>query len=147
MPAKNSRFLLDNTLFIAAVKRGWTSSTELLLALLDGPSDIIGNDVLLFEYEKYAKILGAYDLLRYLKRRVILTNPSPVEIKTCSGYFNDPNGQAADVVHAATCLSTGAVLITNDKHFDRIKEAGVIEVWSITKAINRVLRDKDCEDL
>ena len=45
----------------------------------------------------------------------------------------------ADVVHAATCLHTGAVLISNDAHFDGIKEVGIIEVWSITDAIKKLL--------
>ena len=53
-----------------------------------------------------------------------------------------------DVVHAATCLYLDAVLITNDKHFDRIKVNGLIEVWSNTKAIKRLLDGvEDYEDL
>jgi predicted nucleic acid-binding protein len=43
------------------------------------------------------------------------------------------------VVHAATCLHTGAILISNDAHFDGIKEDGIIEVWSITEAIKKLL--------
>ncbi|OPY47221.1 MAG: hypothetical protein A4E46_00565 [Methanosaeta sp. PtaU1.Bin016] len=46
---------------------------------------------------------------------------------------------AADTVHAATCLHTGAVLISNDAHFDRINDAGIIEVWKISEAIKRIL--------
>jgi hypothetical protein len=33
--------------------------------------------------------------------------------------------------HAATSLQEGAVLITNDRHFDRINAEKIIEVWSI----------------
>ena len=32
-----------------------------------------------------------------------------------------------------------AVLITNDNHFNKIKKAELIEVWSNTKAIKRLL--------
>jgi predicted nucleic acid-binding protein len=46
-----------------------------------------------------------------------------------------PENEAADVVHAATCLQSGAVLITNDRTIDRIKSSGIIEVWSISEAI------------
>jgi predicted nucleic acid-binding protein len=82
LPARSSRYLLDNTVFIAAVKRGWTKSTEL-----------------------------------------------------------------SDIVHAATCLYANAVLITNDNHFNKIKNFGVIEVWSNTKAIKRLLDGiEDFED-
>ena len=40
-----------------------------------------------------------------------------------------------DIYHAATCLQEGAVLITNDRHFDRINDEKIIEVWSISEAI------------
>ena len=41
-------------------------------------------------------------------------------------------------MHAATCLQAKAVLITNDRDFDGIKESGVIEVWSISEAIKKL---------
>lgn len=50
-----------------------------------------------------------------------------------------PREEAVDAVLAATCLQEGAVLITNDKDFGRIAEAGIIDVWSITEAINKLL--------
>jgi hypothetical protein len=31
------------------------------------------------------------------------------------------------------------ILISNDAHFKRIKEKGLIEVWSISEAIKRML--------
>jgi len=45
----------------------------------------------------------------------------------------------SDIVHAATCLYADAILITNDNHFNKIKNDGLVEVWSNTKAIKRVL--------
>jgi hypothetical protein len=35
LPVRGSRYLIDNTVFIAAVKRGWTKSTELVYHLMD----------------------------------------------------------------------------------------------------------------
>ena len=67
MPARSSRYLLDNTVFIAAVKRKWTRSTELVYHLLDSSAELFANDLLIFEYEKYARALGTYELLDYLK--------------------------------------------------------------------------------
>jgi hypothetical protein len=71
LPAKSSRYLLDNTVFIAAVKHRWTKSTELIYHLLDSSAELFANELLIFEYEKYAKTLGTYELLDYLKKAVI----------------------------------------------------------------------------
>jgi len=137
LPARSSRYLLDNTVFIAAVKRTWTKSTELIYHLLNSPAEIFANELLIFEYEKYAKTLGTYELLTYLKKAVIEVNPSQDEIDTCGAFF--PESEMSDIVHAATCLYADAVLITNDRHFDKIKKAKIIEVWSNAKAIKRLL--------
>jgi len=40
---------------------------------------------------------------------------------------------------SATCLQTGATLITNNHHFDTIRDQGIIEVWSTAEAIRRLL--------
>jgi predicted nucleic acid-binding protein len=137
LPARSSRYLLDSTVFIAAVKRRWTKSTELIYHLLNSPAEIFANELLIFEYEKYARTLGTYELLIYLKKAVIQVNPSQEEIDTCAAFF--PESEMSDIVHAATCLYADAILITNDRHFDRIKKAEIIEVWSNAKAIKRLL--------
>jgi len=54
-----------------------------------------------------------------MRLRVIIVNPSNEEIKVCRQYF--PENEVADAVHAATCLKTNAVLITNDKHLMQSK--------------------------
>ncbi len=54
----------------------------------------------------------------------------------CRPYL--PEREAADILHAATCLQAKAVPITNDGDFDRIKESEVIEVWSIREAIRKL---------
>ena len=51
---------------------------------------------------------------------------APRFVKICRPYF--PPKETVDVVLAATCLQEGAVLITNDRHFDRIKKEGIIDV-------------------
>jgi len=145
LPVKSSRYLLDNTVFIAAVKRRWTKSTELIYQLLDSPAELFANELLVFEYEKYAKTLGTYELLDYLKKSIIQVNPSQEEIDACAAFF--PESELSDIVHAATCLYADAILITNDNHFNKIKKAEIIEVWSNTKAIKRLLDGiEDYED-
>ena len=138
MQGRSTRFLIDTNVFIAAVKKGWTKTTELVLHLLSNPKYVlVANDVLLAEYEKYARTLKAESFLEFLKLRVVIVNPSDEEVKLCRQYF--PEDEIADAVHAATCLKTDAILITNDKHFDAIKKAGLIEVWDISEAISRIL--------
>ena len=43
-----------------------------------------------------------------------------------------------NVLHAAMCLRKGATLITYDRHFDTIRDEGIIEAWSIAEAIWRL---------
>lgn len=137
MPERCTRFLIDSNLFIAAVKNGWTKSSELLSALLGGSAELVANKALLAEYEKYAQQLEAEYIFLYLKSRIILISVSDEEIQRCKLFF--PESQFSDAVHAATCLQSGALLITNDKHFDKIKDDGLIRVWTISEAIRNLL--------
>ncbi len=104
---------------------------------MDSPAELFANDLLIFEYEKYARTLGTYELLDYLKKSIIHVNPSQEEIDACALFF--PESELSDIVHAATCLYADAILITNDNHFNKIKNDGLVEVWSNTKAIKRLL--------
>lgn len=45
-------------------------------------------------------------------------------VKICKTYTQTPD--KAGVLHAATCLQIGAILITDDRHFDNIKKEGII---------------------
>jgi hypothetical protein len=135
---RDSRFVLDNNLVIASIKSGWTKSSDLLFSVLLSDATLFVDLELLFEYEKYInKILGLPHLFLLLKRRARLSNPGNDSISACKPFF--PENQYADVVHAATCLEESAILITNDGHFKEIKESGLIEVWSISEAIRRIL--------
>jgi len=115
------------------VKRKWTKSTELIYHLLDSPAELFANELLIFEYEKYARALGTSELLNYMKKSMIYVNPSQEEIDACAPFF--PESELSDIVHAATCLYADAILISNDNHFGKIKNSGLVEVWSNTKAI------------
>lgn len=139
MQEENIRFLIDTNVFIAAIKRSQAKTRDLLLYFLTNLEiEIVANEVLLGEYEKYAEKLNAKIFYEFLKRRITFINPSDKELKVCKPYFSDE--AIADLVHAATCLKTGAILITNDKDFNKIKRKGLIEVWSISEAIKKLLR-------
>ncbi len=142
MLRRDSRFVLDNNLVIAAVESGWTKSTNLLMTILLSDADLFVNDELLLEYERYIhRVLGLYHLCLLISNRAQNIDPSRQSLEACRPFF--PESQYADIVHAATCLEAGATIITNDAHFKRIQEAGLIEVWSISKALREVLDKSD----
>jgi hypothetical protein len=101
LPDRSSRYLLDNTVFIAAVKRKWTKSTQLIYHLLDSPAELFANELLIFEYEKYARALGTSELLNYMKKSVIQVNPSQEEIDACAPFF--PESEIADIEVQGYC--------------------------------------------
>lgn len=139
MHERSTRFLLDTNVFIAAAKRGWTRTTDLVLRLVDGEEDLIANEALIGEYRKYAGELGDYGqlLLDQLLHEVVVLEISDDVIARCVPFF--PEGQDADILHAATCLSAGGILISNDRHFEKIRQERIIEVWTISEAIARTL--------
>lgn len=50
-----------------------------------------------------------------------------------------PETESADIYHAATCLKTNCILITNDKDFLGLKRAKLVEIWTISEAIRKLL--------
>ena len=76
-------------------------------------------------------------LLEIIKSKIRIFDPDKEHLEACKPYF--PENEFADLYHAATCLKAKATIITNDKHFDKIKEKGLIDVWSISEAIERLL--------
>ncbi len=121
MHEKSTRFLLEANVFIASSKRGWTRTTDLVLRLIDGQEELIADDALIGEYKKYAERLGSWGqlMLHYLLQKAVVLEKSDEDIARCLQFF--PEGQEADVLHAATCLSAGGILISNDKHYCRYR--------------------------
>lgn len=131
--------LVDTNVFISAFKTGKTKSTELFIKLVtDYNIELIGNDILFEEYNKYAKLLGSRSekFFEILKDDTHLINPGKEEINKCKDFFDE---FCADIIHAATCLKEGAILLTNDNDFNEIKKSGLIRVWDISKAIKILL--------
>ncbi|RLF04271.1 MAG: PIN domain nuclease [Thermoprotei archaeon] len=139
--------MLDTNVLIAAFKSGWTKTTELLLELLTSPEyELVGNSVLLEEYRRWVLRLSMEDLAlqepattlySLLENRMRIVEPDREHLEACEPYF--PESERADLYHAATCLKTGATLITNDRHFDEIRRAKIIEVLRTSETIRRIL--------
>lgn len=141
--------MLDTNVFIAAFKSGYTKTTCLILKLLtDSSIELIVNSVLLEEYKSWLNKLSsklpnikvqAETLYSLIVSKAVSVEPDRNHIEECKPFI--PEGEYADLYHAATCLKANAILITNDKDFDRIARTSIIEVWSITKAIKELLKE------
>jgi predicted nucleic acid-binding protein len=144
------RFVVDANVFVSAIKpfsrrnrkaRTDTGSLALLVRLItDAELELFGSLWLFDENKRLAEELNseASELIlgRLTAKVREVTEVGEEAVLRCAPYL--PEREAADVLHAATCLQSGAVLITNDRDFDGIKESGVIEVWSISEAIRKL---------
>ena len=137
-------FLLDTNLFISSIKdpRRQTGTLRLILHIIGEPGiDLVGNDLLVEEMARYAELLRsetAATLLHALIAKMEVVKVQENSLTICKSYIETPD--KADILHAATCLQTNAVLITNDHHFNRIRDEGIIKVWSTTEAIKKLLK-------
>lgn len=145
---KNSKrstkaFLLDTNVFIAAVKnpKKETKTLKLILALIERDEiQLVGDEFLAIEMVRYAEKFRsetASAILGALLDKMELIDIGENHIKICKSYIKTPN--LADILHAAACLKSEAVLITNDKHFNKIRDEGIIKVWNVSKAIRELL--------
>jgi len=123
---------------VAAVKHptGESATLRLLLDVLRrGDIALVGNDLWLEEMLRYAEAFRsetASQLVAALVQKTRFVRVDASFRAVCRRFMTTPD--PADVLHAATCLQERAVLVTNDRHFDRIREEGIVEVWDITKA-------------
>ena len=135
-------FLLDTNVFISAIKdpRKSTETLRLILKVIEDPSiKLVGNDLLAEEMLRYMELLKsemAATILAALltKMRIMIVQEKYRRI--CKLYIM--TSDKADILHAATCLQADATLITNDHHFDRIRDERIISVWSIAEAIRKI---------
>lgn len=93
MLERSIRFLIDTNLFVAAVKSGKTKSTELLVRLIEGIEELVADDILISEYERYALKFEALDFLRLIRNRVVIIEQLEEDIIRCNPYY--PAGSAA----------------------------------------------------
>jgi predicted nucleic acid-binding protein len=135
-------FLVDTNVFISAIKdpKKQTSSLSLILHLIGEPSiGLVGNDMLVEEMLRYAELLRsetAATILYALISKTEIVRVRENYIKVCKSYIETQ--EKADIIHAGTCLQTGAILVSNDRDFNKIRDEGVIKVWSITEAIQNL---------
>lgn len=140
---KPTRLLLDNNVFVAAIHnpRRETRSLQLILEILGNRNiHLVGNRYLLEEMSKYSEVYPsptALLLLDALVSKMELIAVQDRYVKLCLNYMTIDS--PADIVHAATCLQSDSVLISNYKHFERIKREKIITVWNINEALKLLL--------
>jgi len=136
-------FLLDSNVFIAAIKdpEKQTKTLRLIVKIIEDQNiKLIGNSLLVEEMLRYAELLKsqtAAAIVASLLTKTKIVNVSENYRKICKAYLR--TSDKADILHAAACLQTNSIIITNDRHFDRIRNEGIIKVWSITEAVRKVL--------
>jgi predicted nucleic acid-binding protein len=97
------------------------------------------NPILVEEYLRHAarwRLPHHASLAEPLLSRVVLHVPSVATLTWLAQRF--PELMPADLAHAATCVETGATLVTNDRDFDAVGDSGIIPVWSITEALRHL---------
>lgn len=136
------RFLIDTNVFVSAIKNPRGNTLRLLIELIKDPSiKLVGNDLLVEEYLRYAEVFKSETVLGVVsallgKMRLIRVDES--HIRACKPFIVTPD--KVDILHAAACLKSGSILITNDKHFDRIHREKIIMVWSVSKALEEIMQ-------
>lgn len=140
--------MVDANVFVAAVKpftkqqrsRKIPGSLSLLLTLItDMELELFASEPLLDEYRQLARELRSETgtlILDQLSAKAHAVTEIKAEVEICEPYILEK--ETADILHAAAALHSEAVLISNDKHFNRIRDAGIIEVWSINEAMRKL---------
>ncbi|HUS77075.1 MAG TPA: PIN domain-containing protein [Patescibacteria group bacterium] len=136
-------FLLDNNVFIGAIKDPTreTATLRLILRLIqDKEISLTGNEFMLEEVACYAEAFESE--MASTRLYALISKIEVVEVKEkyvaiCQTYMGTDD--LADIIHVATCLQTDAILITNNHHFDAMRDGGIVEVWSIAEAIRTLL--------
>lgn len=140
---KPIQILLDNNVFVAAIHnpKRETRSLQLILEIIKNRKiRLVGNRYLLEEMSKYSEVYPSPTALLLLKALISKMDVITVQdryVKLCLNYMTPSS--PVDIVHAATCLQTDAVLITNDRHFEQIKQEKIITVWNTNQALNLLL--------
>jgi len=106
----------------------------------DKSVSLVGNEFLAEEMARYAESFRSETAALLL--HALLTKMTIIDVQerfTAATRNNLDTEDPADVLHAATCLQTGATLTTNDHHYDKIRDQGIIKVWTTSQAIRRLL--------
>jgi predicted nucleic acid-binding protein len=129
--------------FVAAIAKPTmrTGTLRLILHMLtDAEIRLIGDTYLAEEMIRYTETYPSETAISLLDAIASKTTFIEVEtryIKICRNYMGTDD--LSDAYHAAACLQTGSTLISDDHHFNKIRDEGILNVWSTKTAINELL--------
>jgi len=136
--------LLDAAVYVSAVRHPEreTGTFRLLGRVLRGGDlRLVEDEVLVREYLRYAQVFPSPTAAALAAALAEAMERVAVEerfLLACAPYFRP--AQIADCVHAAACLHSGAVLVSNDRHFGPIRKVGIVPVLTATEAVRRWVR-------
>lgn len=114
---------------------------RLILHLIgDNETRIIGDKYLGEEMIRYAEAFSsetASSLLEAIASKMSVVGVEVRFLKICREYIGTTD--LSDIYHAAACLQTNSTLISDDHHFDRVRDEGIIKVLSTGRAIRELL--------
>jgi predicted nucleic acid-binding protein len=118
-----------------------TETLRLILRLISDDSiELVGDRYLAEEMIRYAEAFPsetAATLLEALASKMKIINVEAKYVKICGGYIS--TSDPSDIYHAAACLQSGSILISEDGHFNRIRDEGIISVWGTHQAKKELL--------
>ena len=118
-----------------------TGTLRLILRMLtDAEISLIGDPYLAEEMIRYTEVYPSETAISLLDAITSKTTFIEVEtryLKICRNYMGTDD--LSDVFHAAACLQTDSTLISDDHHFNKIRDEGILNVWSTKTAINELL--------
>jgi len=89
---------------------------------------------------RYAETYPSETAATLLQAIASKINFIPVEkkyLKICRQYI--ATDDLSDIYHAAACLQSGSALITDDHHFNKIRDEGIIDVYNTKTTIKTLL--------
>jgi predicted nucleic acid-binding protein len=142
-PAMPYQILLDNNIYVVAIHDPVReiASLKLIIKIIQNKQiKLIGNKFLLEEMSRYSEAFPsptALMLLRALIVKMEIVNMEERYIKLC--LHSTDSSYPFDIVHIASCLQTDSILVTNDRHFDRLKQEKIIPVWNTKEALDKLV--------
>jgi hypothetical protein len=128
---------------VAAIAKPTTrmGTLRLILHILtDKETRLVGDTYLAGEMIRYTEVYPSETAISLLDAIASRTEFIDVEARYLKIYRNYIGTKdLSDIYHAAACLQTNSTLITDDHHFDRIRDEGIIAVWSTNVAIRGLL--------
>ena len=118
-----------------------TGTLKLILHLItDKNIQLVGDQYLIEEMIRYAETYPsetAATLLQAIASKITFIPVEQKYLKICRQYI--ATDDLSDIYHAAACLQSGSALITDDHHFNKIRDEGIIDVYNTQTAIKTLL--------